>query len=123
MLFNGCGHIKPFQDWDRKDTALMATSLGFTFIDYRQTLDISKRINEGYYEKYNSICLGKYPSRGRINAWFLSSALIKTLIAGYLPKNKKAWFGFGRESWFTLNIGWSVGMVFNNDEIGLEINF
>jgi hypothetical protein len=102
---------------------MMATSLGLTFVDYRMTSDLAKRQDDGYYEKYNSIGLGKYPSRGRINTWFGCSALTKTLIASILPKNKKAWLGFGRETWLTLNIGISSGLVHRNYEIGLEVNF
>lgn len=88
------------------------------------TLDLSDRKHEGYYEKYNSICLGKYPSRGQINTYFLTSATIKTLVAGLLPKNKDSWFAIlGRESWLTLNIGISGGCIHRNFEIGLDINF
>lgn len=119
----GCSHIQMFKDWDTKDTVMMGTTLGLSYLDYRQTLDISKRIDEGYYEKYNSVGLGKTPSEGRINTWFICSALAKTLIAGILSKNEKSWLGFGRESWLTLNIGVSAGMVVNNYEIGLEVNF
>lgn len=87
------------------------------------TSDLSKKQNEGYYEKYNSIGLGKHPSRGKVNTWFLCSALTKTIGAGILPKNKKAWFGLGRESWLTLNIGISSFLIHKNYEVGLEVNF
>lgn len=102
----------------------MATSLGLTFVDYRMTSDLAKRQNDGYYEKYNSFALGKHPSRGRVNSWFLCSALTKTIIAAILPNNKDSWLGiFGRESWLILNIGISSGLIYRNFEIGLEINF
>ena len=129
FLFVGCGHIRIFKDWDIKDSTMMVTSLGLTFIDYRQTLDIAKRIDEGYYEKYNSSMLGKHPSQGRINTWFISSALTKIIVAGILEKNngryyKNSWTNiFNRENWLILNIGISAGMVSNNYEIGLEVNF
>jgi hypothetical protein len=126
FFLSGCGHIQIFRDWNKTDTALMATSLGLTFIDYRQTLDIVNHIDDGYYEKYNSTILGKHPSRGRVNTWFLCSALTKTLIAGALPKSDKkgSWLDiFNRENWLVLNIGISSGLIYNNYEIGLEVNF
>lgn len=123
LFLGGCSHIQLFKNWDTKDTAMMATSLGLTFVDYRMTLDLANRRDEGYYEKYNSVGLGKYPSQGRINTWFLCSAFTKTLIASLLPKNENAWLEFGRESWLTLNIGISGGLIYRNFEIGLEINF
>lgn len=122
ILFSGCSHIQLFDQWDTKDTAMLATSLGLTAIDYRMTSDLSKRKDESYYEKYNFI-LGEDPSRGRINTWFLGSMLTKTVIAGLLPKNKIAWLGLGREFWLTWNVGVSSDLIQNNFEIGLEINF
>lgn len=102
----------------------MATSLGLTFVDYRQSSDLVKRQDEGYYEKYNACCLGNHPTQGRLNTYFICSALTKTLIAGLLPKNKDSWLGiFGRESWLILNIGISGGCISRNLEIGLEVNF
>lgn len=113
-----------FKDWNKTDTALMATSLGLTFVDYRQSSDLVKRQDEGYYEKYNACCLGNHPTQGRLNTYFICSALTKTLIAGLLPKNKDSWLGiFGRESWLILNIGISGGCISRNLEIGLEVNF
>ena len=131
FFFNGCGHVQLFKDWDKQDTAMMITELGLTFIDYRQTLNISDRIDEGYYEKYNSIGLGKRPSHGRVNTWFLCSATTKTLVAGLLQKNdnkkmykRNSWLDMlNRENWLVLNIGISAGMVSNNYEIGLGVNF
>ena len=124
FFLSGCGHIQMFKDWDKTDTALMATSLGLTFVDYRQTVDLSKKYNDGYFEKYNACCLGSHPSRGQINTYFLTSALTKTIIAGLLPKNKNSCLGiFGRESWLILNIGISAGCVSRNFEIGLGVNF
>lgn len=122
LLFMGCKHIRPFNNWDQKDTALLTTALGLTTLDYRMTSDLADRKDEGYYEKYNFI-LGENPSQGRVNTWFLSSILTKTLIAGLLPKNKIAWLGLGREFWLSWNIGVSSDLIQENYKIGLEINF
>lgn len=121
-LCSGCKHVQFFHKWDTKDTAMMVTSLGLTFMDYRMTSDISKRKKEGYYEKYNFL-LGESPTQGQVNSWFISSALTKTLIASILPKNKQAWLGLGREFWLTWNVGISSDLIQNNFKIGLELNF
>lgn len=120
----GCSHIQIFKNWNTTDTALLTTHLALTFIDYRTTSDMTKRLDEGYYEKYGSVYIGKHPTQGKVNTFFLCTTLAKTLVAGLLPNNKDSWFGiFGRESWLILNIGISGYAVYNNLEIGLEINF
>ncbi len=124
IFLNSCSHIKMFDKWDKTDTILASTMTALTVINYRTTSDLSKRMDEGYYEKYNSIMLGRHPSRGRINTHFICSGIGKLLVGGLLKKNRDSWLGiFGRESWFTLNIGISLGLIHRDFEIGLSASF
>ena len=112
LMLLGCATFNTQDPWTRNQKILQGTSMALQTLDWGTTLDIVDR--EGYYET-NPI-IGKYPSKGRINLYFICSMAGKFLLAHYLPSNL-------RKYWFGSNILISSYMVNNNYGIGLRVNF
>lgn len=81
--------------------------------DWGQTLDIADH-PERFYER-NPV-LGRHPSRGEVNRWFLGTALLHPVVSYVLPKPY-------REVWQYVTIGVEVGCVGSNARIGVGFGF
>lgn len=99
-------------EWTAKDTKYQAVFLLFKSVDYLQTKEIAR--NPKYYE-LNPI-IGKHPTQNEIDIYFLSTAILHTGIAYYLPKKY-------RRYWQCVFIGMSAGCVAYNFNAGISIIF
>ena len=98
--------------WVKKDTIYQATFLTLMAVDYLQTKEIAR--NSNYYER--NLILGKNPSQNEVDLYFLSTAILHTGIAYYLPKKY-------RRYWQGVFIGIQIGCVGHNYNIGIRIGF
>ena len=100
--------------WTDADTAREAAYLVLHIADWGQTRNIAHREGEGYWE-INPI-LGKHPSIKRIDSYMAFSMLAHIGIAYALPRG---W----REAFQYTTVGIEAGVVFNNNSIGLRVDF
>lgn len=98
--------------WTKKDTTYQAVCLTLKAVDWLQTKEIAR--NPNYYE--TNPVLGKYPSQNEVDIYFLSTAIIHTGIAYYLPKEY-------RRIWQCIFIGIQAGHVSHNINTGVKIHF
>lgn len=94
------------QENKKWETAYMATHL----IDWGQTLEIAR--NPKYYET-NPI-LGKTPTRGEVNRYFLITGIGHYLISRYLDDYRLAW----QKTTFFIELG----VVTRNASIGIKMS-
>ena len=83
--------------------------------DWGQTLNIQARTNEGYYEE--NYVLGENPTRGEINAYFL------TVLVGHYLINTLDFTQKFKNYWNTGVIGIQIYAVANNYNLGLKVKF
>jgi len=100
--------------WSDKDTNREVAWQIINFIDYRQTVNLSKRQNEDFYEQ--NPLLGSNPSRGDVDKYFALAALGHLGISYALPIKYRLPWQWG-------SIGVSTMIVYNNHRIGLRVNF
>ena len=115
--------------WDKEDITLASTFTVATIIDWGQTKDIVKNNKDkcityddgswecdyAYYEKTN-IYLGKNPSIVKVDT-YMPLAIVSTLtIAHFLPSDWRKKFLYGMSFL-------EIGTVYNNNKIGLKVNF
>jgi len=101
------------EEREAKDTPLLLAAGAALFIDYRQTLQVS-RYPELYWER-NPI-MGRHPGRGTVNTYFLAAAVITAGIARALPVKYRRIFLGGV-------IGVEAITVAGNKSIGLRVAF
>lgn len=78
-------------DWDRYDTMLLSASTLALIVDWGTTLEIARHPDR-YYES-NPI-LGRHPSVGGVNSYFVGCIVGNTVIMYLLPdKWRKVWAG------------------------------
>lgn len=96
------------ESWDKTEVALFATALTLDYVDYRQTIEITR---SDYYE--TNPFLGKQPSEVHVRNHFILGAVGSYLIADNLrPKYRKAFLiGF---------ILFEAYFVNNNIRIGIR---
>jgi hypothetical protein len=99
--------------WTGEEKAWLGTAAAFTVADWATTRDLSRRYNEGYYE--NNPVLGKHPSTGRVDLYFVSAGLIGYAIADNLDQNRKTFL----QAWTAVEIFY----VNRNLNIGLKMKF
>lgn len=99
--------------WDRNDTLLQATYLSLLVADRCQTVYIAKHPDK-FYER-NKI-LGKHPSVGEVNSYFLGLAAVHTGIAYVLPQPYRKVFQY-------ITIGGEAFTVTRNVVIGVKMSF
>ncbi len=94
-----------------QDMVLQGAWLGLHVVDFMQTHDIVR--NPDKFHEQNPI-LGKHPSTGNVNTFFLASAVIHTGIVWALPQKQRVWFqGIG--------IVIKAGTVASNKHLGLGL--
>lgn len=99
--------------WTTEEKAWLGTAAAFTVADWATTRDLSRRYNEGYHE--NNPILGKHPSTGRVDLYFISAGLIGYAIADNLDQNRKLFL----QGWTAVGIFY----VNRNLNIGLKMKF
>lgn len=99
--------------WTTEEKAWLGIAAAFTVADWATTRDLSRRYNEGYYE--NNPILGKHPSTGRVDLYFVSAGAIGYLIADNLDQYRKPFL----QTWTAVEIYYTN----RNLNIGLRMKF
>lgn len=105
----GCGP----RNWTRADSYREAAYLALHVADWGQTLDIADHPGE-FYER-NPV-LGRHPSRGEVNRWFLLTGLLHPVVSYVLPKPY-------REAWQYVTIGLEIYCVGSNYLVGIGYGY
>jgi len=117
----------PADKWTTLDYTLQSAVITTQVIDWGQTLDIAKsqpkvlsegdgwRMIQRRRSEINPI-LGDHPSVGRVNTYFISSIILNSVVAHYLPKPYRNIFQ-------VLSIGCESYFISRNYHVGLKINF
>lgn len=100
-------------DWTEADTAREVAYLALHVMDWGQTLDIADH-PERFYER-NPV-LGRHPSRGDVNRYFIITGLLHPVVSYMLPRG---W----RDGWQYVTIGVEVGCVGANARLGVGFGF
>lgn len=98
--------------WTKKDTAYQTAFLLIHAVDYLQTKEIAR--SSHYHER--NIILGSHPEQNKIDIYFLSTAVLHTGIAYFLPAKYRRW-------WQSAFIGLQAGVVGHNINAGVSIKF
>ena len=99
-------------EWTKEDTAYQTTFLTLMAVDWQQTKEIAR--NPKYRE--GNFILGENPDQNTVDAYFLTTAALHTVIAYYLPQKY-------RRIWQCVFIGMEAGYVAHNYNIGVRIQF
>lgn len=99
--------------WTTEEKAWLGTAAAFTVADWATTRDLSRRYNEGYYE--NNPILGKHPSTGRVDLYFVSAGLVGYVIADNLEQHRTTFL----QAWTAVEIFYTN----RNLNIGLKMKF
>jgi hypothetical protein len=102
-----------FAQWTTEQKALAAVSMAALAIDYGQTLNVVKRPDK--YREGNPI-LSSYPSRGRVNAYFVIVPIATYLALDYMSTDTRT---------LALRVITSVqvAVVAHNYSIGVRTSF
>ena len=106
-----------FDDWDTTDIILGATWTYLTLeLDRRQTITIGKDDN-GFYEDHfiTKGVIGKKPSKGEVNTYFIATWVLNMLIADNLESE-------ARKFWLTTLSFSSWQCVDGNRRIGVKMS-
>ena len=108
--------------WTAQDIALETTWQVLHIVDWGTTLNIAD--NPKQYREYNPI-LGTHPSRGTVNIYMASGAILHPIISHLLPREVKLWNWKipARTLFQSITIGTTGACVANNLAIGLKIDF
>ncbi len=107
-------HAQRLDWWTKDDTTnnLLVASNSLILIDWAQTREIAD--NDNYYEVNPH--LGRHPSSGDVNRYFLGSLALHNLIGAMLPRRLKRYY-YGSQFAYRLSI------VGNNAQIGIDLKF
>ena len=97
--------------WTPDDTRRESVYLLLHCTDWAQTLQIAD--SRGRWVEYNPV-LGRRPSRGAVNAWFLTTGLAHVLVARQLSPEARWWFQ-------NVTIGLEGGCVAVNFRVGVRL--
>lgn len=100
-------------EWTADDTKRQAVYLVLHTIDWGQTRNIAN--NPKQYYEINPV-IGEHPTTGRVNGYFLATALLHTGIAYVLPAD---W----RKSFQYVTIVIEAGVTNRNRNLGVKIDF
>ena len=95
-----------------EDRMFIASNIAIV-ADWATTRNMSQRYDEGYYEKNN--ILGPYPSRDRVDIYFIGLLATNYYVADYFGKYKIYYFAYR-----TVEHG---SAAVNNVNIGLRLHF
>lgn len=103
-----------WDQWSDQKKDLFIASNVVMVVDWGQTLNLTERYHEGYWEE--NPWLGKNPSRAHVNKYMAGRIISNYLFAEYLP-----------EPWDRFSLMFSLGThgysVINNYNLGLEFKF
>lgn len=99
--------------WSEQDVFLETTWQVIHVLDWGTTLDSVGKPDK-YYE-INPI-LGKYPTRGEVNAYMAAGAIFHFGMTHILPPSHRPY-------WQAITIGISSACVINNLSVGLKLGF
>jgi hypothetical protein len=86
LLLSACS-----SPWTRGDTYRQSAVIGLMAVDHHQTREIAAHPEK--WEEYNPI-LGRHPSEGKVDAYFLSLAAGHTAIAAVLPRKWRSFWQY-----------------------------
>lgn len=101
-----------FDKWSKTEMVMEVLYITLHMIDWGQSLCIAD--DETYFE-YNP-CLGRHPSRRRVNVFFGAGLIFQPLVAHILPHR---W----RKAWIATGIVLEAGCVGNNHSLGIRVTF
>ena len=96
-----------------KQKIMQGTYLTVHAIDWGQTRHAAEHPDE--FNEDNFI-LGRRPSMGEVNRYMAASAILHTGITKSLPSKY-------RKTWQMFTIGFEVGVVHQNAQIGVKVDF
>ena len=99
-------------EWTTQDSKLETAYFSLALVDWRQTQDISRHSE---LQEVNPI-LGKHPSNGKINSYFLCATITHFVISSYLPREY-------RTTWQESSILFEFAVVGHNARLGLGFFF
>ena len=124
ILFSFIQNANSADEWNNKEITLASILTTTILIDWGQTRDISKKnkaqcqnitdCKRPYYEK--NIILGRNPSLEKIDIYMPLALSTTITIANYLPHGMRKTF------LYAISII-ELGIIHNNQRIGLKINF
>lgn len=115
------------EKWDRADTALQATYIAVTLVDFAQTRWMARQDWQWDGNRYKEFCPLFFNDKPHEDAtWLIPVGIIAhTLIAMALPPKYKV-FGFElypRRTWQMFWIGLEAGATINNASAGVKVEF
>lgn len=99
------------KEWTTEHTKWETAYLITHIIDWGQTLEITQNPK---YTELNPI-IGKYPTRGKVNKYFLTTAIGHYLVSKHLTSN--------RELWQKTSFFFELGIISRNVQLGIRTNF
>ena len=82
--------------------------------DWGQTRYIASHPQQ--YEEVENPFLGRHPSMGKVNAWFIGSLAVNNGIMVALPKKYRPWYA-------GVVTAYETRLVIRNNSIGIKIDF
>jgi hypothetical protein len=115
LLFAVFSHAaQAWDSWTPEQRRWYMASNAMLVADWAITRDMTRRYHEGYYER--NIVLGRYPSRDRLDLYFVSALIGHYFIADSLSND---W----RTVYLQVVTAVEAGAVANNLSIGLRLRF
>ena len=102
------------RSWSESEKTWGIVTANLLLADYATTRDMTHRYNEGYYEKFNPF-IGRHPSTGTVDLYFVTAGLATWLIADNLDEYRKPFL----QAVSALELV----CVGNNIRIGLKVRF
>jgi hypothetical protein len=99
-------------EWSTQDRSLLAGAVVFHIFDWGQTRTIAK--NTDIWKEYNPV-LGTHPGVGKVNNYFLATAIAIPLLAHFIPDWRSQILG----AWLLVE----VGAVTRNYHIGIRMTW
>ena len=112
LLFTSHSHAQ-WATWTDDEQRMFVASNIAIVADWATTRNMTSRWNEGYYEKNN--ILGPYPSRDRVDLYFIGVLAANYYVADYFGKYKIYYFAYR-----TTEHGYAA---ISNHNIGLRLRF
>lgn len=100
------------RDWTAAEKGLGVAALTLHMIDLGQTRHIAK--SGGVFHELNPV-IGRHPSVGRVNGYFLASGLLIASLAHFVPEYRK--------ELLMLYVGVQAANTARNFSIGLRVSF
>ena len=101
------------RSWSESEKTWGIVTANLLLLDYATTRDLSHRYNEGYHE--NNPILGRHPSTGQVDLYFVTAGLATWLIADNLDGHRK--------TFLQAVSAIELICVGNNIRIGLKVRF